>query len=265
MQKQTPAFLLNLNFAAFCWNAQRLDVFKLRKGFAPQRIQYLTLMKNKCPNCALVNFSSASVCARCNCEFSQIAAESISSSLQSKVLKRVGVFLLVCFFSLLAFYLSLIFSAKKLTYDEQKITESGIAVLEAKGFADEVFLLRYTTAFRSNDHWLNASIEKENAYAATNFPFAIMVLYPEFFTVPIDDAERAAILLHEAKHLQGAGEPEAYEFVWKNRRKLGWTKETHRFSVIWLNVRKTTREIAPHLFFCETNEYADCTEDLITN
>jgi hypothetical protein len=186
-------------------------------------------------------------------------------SLTSKILKRAGVLIVVCVFTVLAFYLSLIFSAKKLTYDERQTVESGIAILEAKGFSNEVFLLRYFTAFRSNDHWLNASIEKENAYAATNFPFAIMVLYPEFFTVPIDDAERAAILLHEAKHLQGAGEPEAYEFVWKNRRKLGWTKETHRFSVIWLNVRKTTREIAPHLFFCETNEYADCTEDLITN
>lgn len=219
-------------------------------------------MKKKCPNCALINFPSASICARCNSEFSRIDAESISgnSSLQSEILKRVGVFLLVCFLSLFAFYLSLIFSAKKLTYGERKIVESGIAVLESEGFADEAFLLRNITAFRSNDHWLNASIEKENAYAATNFPFEITVLYPEFFTVPIDDTERAAILLHEAKHLQGADESEAYEFVWRHRKQLGWTKETHQGSLIWLNVRKTTKEYAPHLFVCETNEYADCTE-----
>lgn len=218
-------------------------------------------MNKKCPNCELVNFSTADVCARCDGDLSQSETASITPvSSQSKILKRVGVFIVVCFFSLSAFYLSLIFSAKKLSYDERKTVESGIALLESKGFADEVFLLRHITAFRSNDHWLNASVEKENAYAATNFPFEITVLYPEFFTVPVDDAERAAILLHEAKHLQGADEPKAYEFVWRHRRQLGWTKETHRHSLIWQNVRKTTREYAPHLFVCAANEYADCTE-----
>ena len=221
-------------------------------------------MKNKCPNCELINFPSAVTCARCDYELTQTVTESVNpkniGSLPSKILKRGGVLIVVCLCSLLAFYLSLIFSAKKLTYDERRTVESGIGVLETKGFADEVFLLRYVTAFRSNDHWLNASVEKENAYAATNFPFEIMVVYPEFFTVPIDDTERAAILLHEAKHLQGLGEPEAYEFVWRNRRQLGWAKETHRDSLIWRNVRKTTKEYVPNLFVCETNEYADCTE-----
>lgn len=219
-------------------------------------------MKKKCPNCDLVNFPTASVCARCQAELAQIVSESTPAkrSPRSKIFKRAIVLLVVCVFSVLAFYLSLLFSAKKLTYDERQAVESGISVLAAKGFSDEVFLLRYVTAFRSNDHWLNASIEKENAYAATNFPFEIMVVYPEFFTVPLDETERAAILLHEAKHLQGEGEPEAYEFVWKNRKRLGWTKETHASSVIWRNVRKTTKELAPHLFVCETNEYADCTE-----
>ncbi len=237
-----------------------INSFLKKTGFAPGE-SYLTLMKKKCPNCELVNFPTADVCPRCNHELMPIITESSENvSLQSKILKRACILIVVCVFTILAFYLSLIFSAQRLTNDERQTVESGIAILEAKGFSDEVFLLRYVTAFRSNDHWLNASIEKENAYAATNFPFEIMVLYPEFFTVPIDDTERAAILLHEAKHLQGADEPEAYEFVWKNRRKLGWIKETHCFSLIWTNVRKTTREVAPHLFVCETSEYADCTE-----
>jgi hypothetical protein len=87
-----------------------------------------------------------------------------------------------------------------------------------------------------------------------------MTIYPDFFTYPVDETERAAILLHEAQHLKGADEKEAYEFVWKNRKRLGWTKEIYGNSVIWLNVRKQTREVAPELFVCPANEYADCTE-----
>lgn len=261
MQNKTLAFLLNSNFNSFCSKAKRLIISKKQIKGSPPGESTLAPMKKKCPNCELVNFAHALDCARCGFQLNQTATGSISGgSPKSRILKRAAVFVVVCFFSLLAFYFSLIFSAKKLTFDERKTVESGVAVLEAKGFADEVFLLRYVTAFRGNDHWLNASVEKENAYAATNFPFEIMVVYPEFFTVPVDDIERAAILLHEAKHLQGADEPEAYEFVWKHRKQLGWTKETHQDSMIWHNVRKITKEYAPHLFVCETNEYADCTE-----
>jgi hypothetical protein len=67
--------------------------------------------------------------------------------------------------------------------------------------------------FRANDNWLNASVEKENAYAATNYPFEIVTIYPDFFRFTVDDTERAAILLHEAQHLKGKDEKESYEFV----------------------------------------------------
>ena len=183
-----------------------------------------------------------------------------SGFLQTKILKRITVLIFVCIFTLLGFYLSLIVSAAKLTYSEKKIVEPAIAVIKQKGFSDEAFLLEYVTAFRSNDNWLNASVEKENAYAATNFPFEIMTLYPDFFTAPVDDTERAAILLHEAQHLKGADEKEAYEFVWRNRQKLGWTKETHGNSIVWRNVRQQTRDYAPNLFVCDWNEAGDCTE-----
>jgi hypothetical protein len=218
-------------------------------------------MNNKCPNCRLINFPGADYCARCNFFLAAETVSSINSGFaQSKIWKRIAVLIFVCIFTLFGFYFSLIISAKKLNYEETKTVRRTILILKEKGFSDEVFLLEYFTAFRSNDNWLNASIEKENAYAATNFPFEIITLYPVFFEVPIDDTERAAILLHEAKHLQGADEKEAYEYVWKHRAQLGWTKETHSNSLIWNNVRKQTKEYAPHLFICDTNEYGDCTE-----
>jgi hypothetical protein len=59
---------------------------------------------------------------------------------------------------------------------------------------------------------------------------------------------------------KGADEKEAYEYVWRNRKKLGWTKETHGESVVWRNIRRQTQEFAPNLFVCDWNEAKDCTE-----
>ena len=173
---------------------------------------------------------------------------------------RVGVCGCVCLAVLFGFYLSLIASAKSLNMDEKYAVRRAVAVLREKGFNDEALLLDRFTVFRSNDNWLNASVAKENAYAATNFPFEIMTLYPDFFTYPVDDIERAAVLLHESKHLAGKNEHDAYEFVWKNRKQLGWTKERYGSSPVWENVRRQTRENAPELFVCAHNELNDCTE-----
>lgn len=218
-------------------------------------------MNKKCPNCKLINFSDAETCARCTenlLEISNIPTQ--TSFIRSKILKRAIICAAVCVFTVVGFYLSLIFSAKSLSYEERKTVERAVLILQEKGFSNEVSLLKYLTAFRSNDNWLNASVIKENAYAATNFPFEIMTIYPDFFNRPIDDTERAAILLHEAQHLKGADEKEAYEFVWKNRKKLGWTKETHGKSKVWQTVRTQTKEFVPNLFVCDVNEYSDCTE-----
>ena len=132
--------------------------------------------------------------------------------------------------------------------------------MNEKGFAREALILDNFTAFRSNDNWLNASVAKENAYAATNFPFEIMTLYSDFFTYPADDTERAAILLHEARHLFGENEKEAYEFVWRNRKQLGWTDDKYVNSVVWMNIRKQTKDNVPNLFVCDFKEFSDCTE-----
>jgi hypothetical protein len=221
-------------------------------------------MKKTCPNCKLVNFATAEYCLRCEHALVEVSTfnppEPRKSRFKSKLLVRGGGFIVAVFIALFGFYMTLIVSANRLEYEEKQAVERSILILEDKGFSKEVFLLRYLTAYRRTDNWLNASMRKENAYAATNFPFEIITIYPDFLTYPKDDVERAAILLHEAQHLIGADENEAYEFVWKNRRQLGWTKETHGGSIVWRNVRRQTREIAPHLFVCEANEFADCTE-----
>lgn len=218
-------------------------------------------MNKKCPSCKLINFPTAENCARCQSHLVEVHnLQTNKSFLRSKIFKRAAVCLLVVIFSVLGFYFSLIFSAKRLSYEEKKTVERAVDVLEAKGFTSEVRMLRYFTVYRANDHWLNASVVKENAYAATNYPLEIMTIYPDFFNRSTDDLERAAILLHEAQHLKGADEKEAYEFVWKNRKKLGWTKESYRNSEVWQTVRTQTKEVVPNLFVCETNLYNDCTE-----
>jgi len=157
------------------------------------------------------------------------------------------------------FYLSLLVSAERLPYAERGKIAAATDLLESKGFTREVFMLRHLTAYRGSDNWLNASVAKENAYAATNFPFEIMTVYPDFFTYPLDDTERAAILLHESKHLAGKDEHDAYEFVWKNRYKLGWTEDAYAYSPVWQNVRSQTVEAVPEMFNCPDRPRGDCT------
>jgi len=222
-------------------------------------------MKKKCPNCKLVNFAAADNCLRCRYALVEVSTfdappETKKSLFRSKILLRAGGLLAAIFVAVFGFYLSLLVSAKRLSYEERKTIERAVLILDEKGFSGDTFLLRYLTAYRGTDNWLNASTRAENAYAATNFPFEIMTIYPDFFDFPKDDLERAAILLHEAQHLKGADEKEAYAYVWKNRQQLGWTKEKYSGSVVWRNVRKQTREIAPELFVCAGKDFDDCTE-----
>jgi len=218
-------------------------------------------MNRKCAKCGLINYATAPTCIRCGVALDE--SENISSNrgfLKSSIAKRAAVCTLVIFIAILGFYASLVLSAEPITRDETEMVNDAITLLEHKGFGSEAFLLRRFAVFRANDNWLNASVEKENAYAATNFPFEIVTLYPNFFTHSADDIERAAILLHEAKHLQGKGEKEAYEYVWKNRKRLGWTAEDYSRSEIWDQTRKQTREYLPSLFVCGFNDFGDCTE-----
>jgi len=218
-------------------------------------------MNKKCSNCHLINFPTAVSCSRCDADLVETASIATATRARGKsILVRSVICFCVCGFVLFGFYLSLLASAKSLTFEEKTAVRSAIAKLKEKGFAREALILDNFTAFRSNDNWLNASVAKENAYAATNFPFEIMTLYSDFFTYPADDTERAAILLHEARHLLGEKEKEAYEFVWRNRKQLGWTKDKYVNSDVWINIRKQTKDNVPNLFVCDFKEFSDCTE-----
>jgi hypothetical protein len=209
----------------------------------------------------LINFASTAACQRCGEDLGKTAnITAINAFLNLRILRRAAICAIVTLVTLLGFYFSLIFSASRLSYEEQQQVQAAIQVLKDRGFADEAFLLEHLAVFRANDHWLNASVEKESAYAATNFPFEIVTIYPDFFKYPVDDVERAAILLHEAKHLEGKDELEAYEFVWRNRAKLGWTFSRYRFSQNFIEVRRQTAENVPGLFVCDINIFRDCTE-----
>ena len=221
-------------------------------------------MKKLCPNCQLVNFPHAVECVRCRQNLTEAVsptpADVNKKTPKLTILRRAIICVAACVLAIFGFYLSMIFTSSPIKSDEKQKILTAVKILEEKGYAKDVFLLRYLTSYRGNDNWLNASTKTENAYAATNFPFEIMTIYPEFFTVSMDDTERAAILLHEAQHLKGADEKEAYGFVWRNRKTLGWTKDRYNNSIIWRSVRKQTQELVPIMFVCDANEAKDCTE-----
>lgn len=145
-------------------------------------------------------------------------------------------------------YVSLVTTSQPVTSYEQADVDSAISLLERRGFRSEVFLLRNTATFRRSDHWLNKLSITEPAFASTNFPFQIITIYPDFFETASDDTERAMILLHEARHLAGDGETEAYTFVWNNREQLGWTEISHGDTTLYAMVEEQTRTFAPNLF-----------------
>ncbi|HEX6127284.1 MAG TPA: hypothetical protein VFZ23_18075 [Pyrinomonadaceae bacterium] len=167
-----------------------------------------------------------------------------------------------CVLALVAFHLSLVTTSAPLLRDESIAVKRAIDLLDAKGFKTEVLVLRHTAIFRRTDHWLNVIAEKENAFAATNFPFQIITLYPDFHTRASDDTERAMILLHEARHLLAENEADAQRYVWRNRRQLGWTQLTHGTTQTYITVEQQTREHLPDLFTCPNRNWNDCTESL---
>ena len=162
--------------------------------------------------------------------------------------------------AIIAFYLSLVSTSMPPTNAERAQIDRAVQLLADRGFSDEVFLLKGTTTFRGTDHWLNSFIEKENAYASTNFPFQIVTLYSDFYNRAEDDTERAMVLLHEARHLMGEDENQAYAYVWRHRKQLGWTMRTHGMTESYLTIEQLTREMAPEIFNCPTKSWEDCTE-----
>src|SRR5882724_5200474 len=121
-------------------------------------------MNKKCPKCRLVNFPSAELCARCQSDLVETGSlDDERPKPGSGILGRALFCIVICLVAIIGFYLSLLFSAKSLAYEEKARVKSAVAVLREHGFKDEVFLLNYLTVYRRNDNWLNASIAKENA------------------------------------------------------------------------------------------------------
>lgn len=230
-------------------------------------------MNKKCQNCNLVNFQTSDTCRRCGAFLTSASVRyetrqaiqtepDLEAKLNSSVIwffKRFLTALMVTIILLFIAYFSMLLSAARLERDQQAQVDEAIKIIEARGFEREAFLLRWS-AFRSNDNWFNALTGHADAYAATNFPFQIVTLYDHFFSQTADATERASILLHEAQHLRGAGEAQAYEYVWRNREKLNWTRNNYQNTKVYRNVLSSTKQFAPQLFRCEWNSDGDCTQ-----
>jgi hypothetical protein len=223
--------------------------------------------RQKCANCGLVNTRADELCRRCGSPLTgedpaeqqpdQEAAAGTSPPTRG-FLKRLTWVVGATFFALLACYLSLLISSDGLQPDQREAVQRAIAVLSQHGFNREVFILKHLTVFRATDNWWNRYIGHREAYAATNFPFEVVTLYPEFFSIPVDDTERAAVLLHESCHLLGSGEEEALGSTWRKKRQLGWTLDRYRQTRLWYATEQLTRSQFPYMFKCGPDGQADC-------
>ena len=97
-------------------------------------------MNKKCPQCNLVNFLEAETCRRCEFDLTNISVphttvENTQLSTFSKILRRAIICFAVCIFSILVFYLSLIFTSAPLAPAENVKINQAISILEAKGFS----------------------------------------------------------------------------------------------------------------------------------
>jgi hypothetical protein len=159
---------------------------------------------------------------------------------------------------LMVWYFSLLISSEGLQSDQHLKVDVAIGLLELHGFSREAFVLRHATMFRSTDNWWNRYLGHRDAYAATNFPFEIVTLYPEFFTTPVDDLERAAVLLHEARHLLGDGEEAALKSTWMAKQRLGWTADRYKQTRVWDATERLTKTQFPYMFQCGPDGQSDC-------
>jgi hypothetical protein len=157
-------------------------------------------------------------------------------------------------------FLSLLLTSDGLSYDQQRLVTEAITVVEQGGFDREASVLRHVVFYRSSDNWWNKYVGHQNAYAATNFPFAVVTLYPGFFKFSVDSTERAAILLHESHHGFGADERTALQRVWLDKRRLGWTAQGYSRTRVWRNTKEWTNGAIPVLFQCGDDQRSDCVE-----
>jgi hypothetical protein len=222
--------------------------------------------RRKCGNCGLVNSGNDEACRRCG-EPLALAHDTpppiyeIVTAPRSKgrtFLQRVLWVMSATFAILIAWYISLLVSSNSLEPVQRAKVQAAIDLIQQGGFTREAFILNHLTSFRGSDNWLNAYVGHRDAYAATNFPFEVVTLYPEFFDVPIDDRERAAVLLHEARHLSGDGEENALRFGWQNKRRIGWTADRYGQTRLWDATERLTKASFPYYFQCGASGKGDC-------
>ncbi|MDX6405194.1 MAG: hypothetical protein QOH70_2649 [Blastocatellia bacterium] len=223
--------------------------------------------RQKCATCGLVNAGSDLSCRRCGSPLTDVEPTELQPGAEIAaghgtkkrgLLKRLTWIAGATLLALTVFYLSLLISSDGLQPDQREAVRKAIAVLEQRGFNREVFILKHLTAFRSTDNWWNRYVGHRDAYAATNFPFEMVTLYPEFFSVPTDDNERAAVLLHESFHLMGSGEEAALGSTWRNKRRLGWTAERYKQTRLWNATEQLTKAQFPYMFQCGPDGQSDC-------
>ncbi len=186
----------------------------------------------------------------------QPVEESGGRSFGRWILWILGVFLAI----LATAYASLFLTSEPVTSDERVVLMESIRVLDQAGFSREASALRKYASFRRTDNWWNRYVGHPTAYAATNFPFAVVTIYPTFFTRPVDEVERATILLHEAYHLFGDDEKFALHRVWLAKDRLGWTSSRYAHTRVWKNTREWTASEIPSLFTCGEDGQSDCVE-----
>ncbi len=222
--------------------------------------------RRKCANCGLVNTGSDETCRRCGTSLADeertdpIAAEPTAGNSTKKrgFFKRVTWILGATLVILVIWYVSLLISSDGLQPDQRQKVQNAIALLQQQGFNREAFILKHLVVFRGTDNWWNSYVGHRDAYAATNFPFEVVTLYPEFFDVPVDDRERAAVLLHEACHLMGDGEDSALQSTWRNKPRLGWTADKYKQTRVWNATEQLTKARFPYMFQCGSDGQSDC-------
>jgi hypothetical protein len=222
--------------------------------------------RSKCSQCGLVNPTTDESCRRCGASLAEGETTTTVAAAypdekpvpKRRTALRLSWILGTTLILLFAAYMSLLLTSQELPYDERQTVRAATAILKQKGFSRQTFVLDNLVQYRSTDNWWNGYVGHHAAYAATNFPFEVVTLYPEFFGTAVDDTERAAILLHESYHLLGSGEAAALEGVWRDKQKLGWTADKYGQTKVWINTRELTAAGVPKLFKCGTDGHSDC-------
>jgi hypothetical protein len=218
--------------------------------------------KNICHGCQLVNATTDETCRRCGRALTVEFAGSVDAVAAISGKRRLGERLLWILAATLLFlfssYISLLLTSDPLDNEQRRRVLASVALLQQRGFSSEATMLTVFAKYRSTDNWWNKFLGHRDAYAATNFPFEVMTLYPEFFVDSYDDQERAAILLHESCHLFGWGEAAALEYVWRNKKALGWTEDRYGHTKVWNSTKELTINLVPELFRCGPDGKSDC-------